>query len=100
MRRDIKTRGEYGYTFTESIFQLVILIAFVHLLLLFFLWKGTIEHHYANYSSTQWDLFVADLNLLLSDVTDIQILGAGRSIRLRNGRGLIDIEQSGTVIRK
>ena len=100
MRSFMKRSNEQGYTFLESIFQLIILTIFIHLFLLFFFWKGSIEQHYTDYSSTEWELFSADLQYLLSDVTEIRLVNAGRTIRLKNNRGMIDIEQNGTVIRK
>jgi len=100
MRSFIKRPNEQGYTFLESIFQLIILTIFIHLFLLFFFWKGSIEQYYTDYSSTEWELFSADLQYLLSDVSEIRMVNAGRTIRFKNNRGLIDIEQSRTVIRK
>jgi competence protein ComGF len=96
----MKKMDERGYTLLESIFQLLIMTAFIHLFLLFFLWKGPIERQYADYSSTQWELFSAELQQLLADVSEIQLMNAGKAIHLRNHRGSIDIEQSGSVIRK
>lgn len=100
MRSFMKMPNEQGYTFLESIFQLIIMTIFIHLFLLFFFWKGPIEQRYTDYSSTEWELFSADLQYLLSDVSEIRLTNSGRTIRLKNSRGLIDIEQSGTVIRK
>jgi len=96
----MKMPNEQGYTFLESIFQLIIMTIFIHLFLLFFFWKGSIEQNYTDYSSTEWELFSADLQFLLSDVSEIRLVNGGRTIRLKNDRGLIDVEQSGTVIRK
>jgi competence protein ComGF len=100
MRASMKKSDEGGYTFLESIFQLLIMTVFIHLFLLFFFWKGPIEQQYKDYSSTEWELFSADLQHLLSDVTEIRLINSGRTIRLKNSRGLIDIEKSGTIIRK
>jgi competence protein ComGF len=100
MRSFMKTPNEQGYTFIESIFQLIIMTIFIHLLLLFFIWKGSIEQYYTDYSSPEWELFSADLQYLLSDVSEIRMVNSGRTIRLLNSRGLIDIEQNSTVIRK
>lgn len=100
MRAFVKRMDERGYTFLESIFQLIIMTAFIQLFLLFFFWKSPIELHYKDYSSTEWELFAADFQHLLSDVTEIRLLNGGRAIRLKNSRGQIDIEQSGTVVRK
>ena len=91
---------ERGYTLLESIFQLMIMTVFIHLFLLFFFWKEPIEQQYADYSSTEWELFSLDLQHILSDVSEIRLVSAGKSIRLKDARGVIDIEQSGTVIRK
>jgi len=96
----MKMPNEQGYTLLESIFQLIIMTIFIHLFLLFFFWKGSIEQNYTDYSSTEWELFSADLQFLLSDVSEIRLVNGGRTIRLKNDRGLIDVEQSGTVIRK
>ncbi len=100
MRSFMKMSNEQGYTFLESIFQLIIMAIIIHLFLLFFYWKGPIEQYYTDYSSTEWELFSADLQYLLSDVSEIRLANGGRTIRLKNNRGQIDIEQSGTVIRK
>lgn len=91
---------EQGYTLLESIFQLLIMTAFIHLLLMLFFWKGSIEQRYADYTSTQWELFSADLQQLLVEVSEIQLLNGGKVIHFRNNRGSVDIEQSGSVIRK
>ena len=91
---------ERGYTLLESIFQLLIMAAFIHLFVLFFLWKGPIEQQYSDYSSTEWELFSADLQQLLADVSEIRLMSNGKAIRLRRNQETIDIEQSGTVIRK
>src|SRR4051812_5691421 len=100
MRSFMKTPNEQGFTFIESIFQLIIMTIFIHLLFLFFIWKGSVEQYYTDYSSTEWELFSADLQYLLSDVSEIRLVNSGRTIRLLNSRGLIDIEQNSTVIRK
>ena len=49
MCRIIKSFDEQGYTFIESLFQLIILAIFVQLFLLFFLWKAPIERQYFRY---------------------------------------------------
>ncbi|WP_318615008.1 ComGF family competence protein [Sporosarcina sp. YIM B06819] len=96
----MKKMDEYGYTLLESIFQLVIMTAFIHLFLLFFFWKAPIEQQYVDYSSTQWELFTAELQQLLADVSEIQLLNAGKVVYFRNSHGTVAVEQSGTVIRK
>ncbi|MER2088763.1 competence type IV pilus minor pilin ComGF [Sporosarcina sp. JAI121] len=100
MREMMNISNERGYTFLESIFQLVILAIFLHLFLMFFFWKSSIEQKYFDYASTEFELFSADMQHLLSDVSELRLIEEGSSIRLRNSRGLINIEQSGTVLRK
>ncbi|MBE1553762.1 competence type IV pilus minor pilin ComGF [Sporosarcina limicola] len=96
----MKMTDQRGYTLLESIFQLMIMVAFIQLFLLFFFWKEPIEQQYSDYSATEWELFSIDLQLLLSDISDIQLRDEGRTIRIRNSRGIIDISQSNTVIRQ
>ena len=91
---------ERGYTFLESIFQLLIMALFLQLFVLFFFWKEPIERQYADYGSTEWELFAMDLQLLLAEVSTIEVSDAGETLRFRNARGNIDIEQNGSVIRK
>lgn len=91
---------ERGYTLLESIFQLLIMTAFINLVLLFFFWKGPIEQQYADYNSIQWELFSAELQQLLAEVSEIQLLNGDKVLHFRNDHGSVDIEQSGTVIRK
>jgi competence protein ComGF len=91
---------EQGYTFLESIFQLIILTIFLHLFLLFFFWKDPIEQKYFDNSSTEWELFSLDLQELLTDVSEIQVLNGGNAFHLLDSRGKINIERSGTIIRK
>lgn len=88
-----------GYTFIESIFQLLILTVFVHFVLLFFSWKGAIEEQYADYSSREWELFAAELQQMLAEVGEMR-MPFRNSMQFSNERGIITIEQSGTVIRK
>ena len=92
--------NERGYTFLESIFQLLIMALFLQLFVLFFFWKEPIERQYADYGSTEWELFAMDLQQLLAEVSTIEVSDAGETLRFRNARGNIDIEQNGSVIRK
>ena len=53
----LRTKEEKGYTFIESLFQLIIFVTFAHLFILFFLWKAPIEQQYTNMSDGAWELF-------------------------------------------
>ena len=97
MRPFMKMTNELGYTFLESIFQLLILTVFIHLFLLFFFWKGPIEQRYADHSSTELGIIsqlIYNTFFLMS--VKSALLNSGKTIRLWNGRGLIDIVLSGT----
>lgn len=97
-RRCIKSN--YGYTFVESIFQLVILTVFLHLLVLFFIWKGSVEERYPDNGSIEWELFAMDMQQMLLTIEQLDIRSGGTALRLLNERGRIDIARSNTVIRK
>ncbi|QTD41704.1 competence type IV pilus minor pilin ComGF [Sporosarcina sp. Te-1] len=93
-------RRESGYTLLESLFQLAIMVAFLHLIILFFYWKYTIERQIGSNSSTEWELFTAELQTSLSQVNSIELEMDGRALLFRNERGMHTISQSGSVIRK
>ena len=100
MLKLLKLPRESGYTFLESLLQLMIMLVFVQLFVLFFLWKEPIERHYFDISGTEWQLFAVDFQIALSDVYKIEVHADGRGIRLWNNRGTIDIEQGTAVVRK
>ena len=88
--RKLGKLDEKGYTFTESIFQLIIMAVFVQFLLFFFIWKGTIEEQYSDYASREWELFSADLQYLLSEVSEIR-LPFRNHLQINTVQGLIDM---------
>ena len=92
-------RNEKGYTFIESMFQLLIFITFAHLFILFFLWKMPIEQQ-TNSTDGAWELFALDMQAALLEVRDFDVHLGGRGIKFRTDRGRIDIEQRNTMIRK
>lgn len=100
MRKLLKCFDERGYTFIESLFQLIILAILVQLILLFFLWKAPIENQYSDMAATDWELFAVDMQRLLSNVQQIEVYPTGRGITFSNMRGIIDVEQGTGVIRK
>ena len=48
----------------------------------------------------QWELFSAELQQLLAEVSEIQLLNGDKVLHFRNNHGSVDIEQNGTLIRK
>ncbi|KXH87450.1 competence type IV pilus minor pilin ComGF [Sporosarcina sp. HYO08] len=97
-RRYIKPNR--GYTFVESIFQLVILTVFLHLLVLFFMWKGTVESSFPDHVSIEWELFAIDMQQMLSTIDHLEIRSEGTALRFLGEQRRIDISRSNTVIRK
>ena len=62
-----------GYTFTESIFQLIIMAVFVQFLLFFFIWKGTIEEQYCRLLFKGMGIILSGFTVSISDVSEIQL---------------------------
>lgn len=100
MSRLLTIKAEKGYTFIESLFQLIVFVTFAHLFVLFFLWKAPIEQQYTNMSDGAWELFALDLQASIVDVKEFNVHLGGRGIRFVTDRGRIDVEQSNTMIRK
>ncbi|CAM3122983.1 competence type IV pilus minor pilin ComGF [Filibacter tadaridae] len=100
MCRFLNSSDEGGYSLLESMFHLLIMAIFIQFFLLFFFWKGPIERQYADYTSTEWELFAVDMQSVLSDVTAIDDPLDGSSLRLWKGTDSIIIEQRSSTIRK
>ncbi|MBB4825710.1 competence protein ComGF [Sporosarcina luteola] len=93
-------KRESGYTLLESLFQLAITVTFLHLFVLFFFWKHSIERQFGSITSTEWELFTAELQTALSEVESVELAMGGRALLFVNERGMHTISRSGTVIRK
>ncbi|WP_172369248.1 competence type IV pilus minor pilin ComGF [Sporosarcina jiandibaonis] len=100
MSSQLTVREEKGFTFIESLFQLIIFVAFAHLFVLFFLWKSPIEEQYANMSDGAWELFAVDFQASIVDVKEFNVHVGGHGISFVTDRGRIDIEQRNAMIRK
>lgn len=93
-------KNERGFTLLETIFQVMIFGMFAQLFLLFFLWKAPIERQYMNRSAVQWEMFAANLQDELVELSSIELLRVGEGIRFQTERGIITIEEKNQVIRK
>lgn len=100
MHRLLKRNNELGYSLLESIFQLLILGIFLQIVILFFYWKAPIERQFEDYYATEWELFGIELQSLLLDVEEFNTLVGNRTISFINDRGVIEIGQLDSVIRK
>ncbi|WP_158541018.1 competence type IV pilus minor pilin ComGF [Sporosarcina sp. BI001-red] len=72
-----KVRNESGYTLLESLFQLIIAATFLHLIVLFLLFKESTHHQLTDSQTTEWELFMVDLQLDLSVVQTINVNDTG-----------------------
>lgn len=100
MHRLLKRNNELGYSLLESIFQLLILGIFLQFVILFFYWKAPIERQFEDYYATEWELFGIELQSMLLDVEEFNTLVGNRTISFINDRGVIEIGQLDSVIRK
>ena len=104
-----KNRQE-GFTLLESLFQLLIAAAFLHLVVLFLFFKDSVHERMANSDLIEWELFMVDLQQDLAAVesmtfnrngTQVAIIptGGGRHIEYRSVNGVIvrRMDQQGHV---
>ncbi|MDW0108936.1 competence type IV pilus minor pilin ComGF [Sporosarcina aquimarina] len=68
---------EDGFTLLESLFQLVIAIAFLHLIVLFLLFKDASYKQLTDSKTIEWELFMIDMQKDLEAVTAIDINAGG-----------------------
>lgn len=68
---------ESGYTLLESLFQLVIAAAFLQLIVLFLLFKESAHHQLTDTQTTEWELFMVDLQMDLLKVQGIDVNDQG-----------------------
>lgn len=95
-------RRESGYTLLESLLQLVIAAAFLHLIVLFLLYKESAYHQLTDSQSIEWELFMVDLQADLSAVTRIRVSSDGTVLTAYTLNPSNDTEYSsvGGVIRR
>ena len=98
MHNPLKIRSQGGYTLLECILHLLIMTVFIQLFMMFFYWKDPIEKQYADYTSTEWELFSVDIQMILSEINEFTLLDNGFSIKKNDN--YYQINQNGTVIRQ
>ncbi len=67
-----EARHESGYTLLESLFQLLIAAAFLHLIIMFLLFKESTHSQLTDSQTTEWELFMVDLQ---TDLSAVQMIG-------------------------
>lgn len=95
----LKTMNEKGFTFLNTILDLVVLMMMLPLIVLFYSFFITLSDDLSP-KHLEWQLFKEDLQNYLAEVTAIEVIDSGKGIRfVRNGE-VYDIETYGNLIRK
>lgn len=81
-----------GYTFIESLFQMIVYVFFAQLFLLLILWTASFEGTALAKEHTEWELFINDLNTIISKGNNVEILGNGEGIRVFQPKEIVDTE--------
>lgn len=89
-----------GYTLVDAIIQLVVLLLFSQLLLLYYVWFNQIEKNFVLMEEIEWEMFSLDMESYLSNVTTLDEQVNQTGIRFTKDAQEYDIECSSTVIRK
>ncbi|WP_040286603.1 competence type IV pilus minor pilin ComGF [Sporosarcina koreensis] len=92
---------ESGFTLLESLFQLLIAVAFLHLIVLFLLFKDTVHTQLTDSHAVEWELFMVDLQRDLSDVISVRVSADGKSFTVLNASDqTVDYSTVNHVIRR
>ena len=97
-----RTRSEAGFTLVESLFQLIIALAFLHLIVLFLLFKDSTHQRLTDSLSTEWELFMVDLQTDLAEIQTIEVKQNGTMLIAHKPLASEDTEYTnvGGVIRR
>lgn len=93
---------ERGYTFTESMLQLLIFSFFSLFSLAFLVWAGQTAVHLGDPSAVEWELFRREFSEYLKEADGIAVPEGGKGVSVRRGGVVIDIEEfkDGALLRK
>lgn len=90
---------EKGFTFLTSIFELLLLMVFLPLIVLFFVFMmGFFKA--ADPQEAEWFLFAGELRSYLAGVDSIAVINNGAGVRIVQGGDEYDIESYDKFIRK
>ncbi|MDN3449893.1 competence type IV pilus minor pilin ComGF [Planococcus sp. APC 3906] len=94
-----RVADEKGFTFLTSLFELLLLMIFLPLIVLFFVFmRGFFEE--ADPRAAEWFLFAGELQSYLSGAESLVIINTGAGVRIVRGIDEYDIESYDKVIRK
>lgn len=94
-----RAANENGFTFLTSIFELLLLLIFLPLIVLFFVFMmGFFKA--ADPQHAEWFLFAGELRAYLAGVDSITVINNGAGVRIVQGGDEYDIESYDKFIRK
>lgn len=94
-----RAANENGFTFLTSIFELLLLLIFLPLIVLFFVFMmGFFKA--ADPQEAEWFLFAGELCTYLAGVDSITVINNGAGVRIVQGGDEYDIESYDKFIRK
>lgn len=95
----MKRIGERGFTLLNTLLELMALMIFLPLIVLFF---GFMVHFSAETDSqiAEWHLFTADFQSYLVDVDSVEIINNGGGVRIVRQAEEFDIEMYDQFLRK
>lgn len=95
----LKQLDDNGFTFLGSLFELMILMAFLPLIAVFFSLMISFEKE-TDAGNAEWHLFSYELQTYLTKIDSIEIINNGSGIRILQQDVEYDIELYGSLIRK
>ncbi len=91
--------NEKGFTFLSSLFELMLLLLFLPLMVIFFLFvRGFFSE--ADPQTAEWFLFAGELQSYLTGIDSIAIINNGGGVRILQRGNEYDIESYDKFIRK
>ena len=94
-----RVANEKGFTFLTSLFEMMLLMMFLPLIVLFFIFmRGFFEE--ADPQAAEWYLFAGELQSYLSDAESLVVINNGAGVRIVQGGNEYDIESYDKFIRK
>lgn len=102
MHREPRYRvlNDHGYTFVESILQLVIFALFAEVFVLIALWTGHFQSTTLTKEHTEWELFVNDLLHYIAVSESVEVINNGQGVRITQQEQKVEVEKYDKMIRK
>lgn len=95
----MKKLGEGGFTLLNALLELMILLIFLPLIVLFFAFMIHFSAE-TDAQAAEWHLFAADFQSYLSNIDSVEIINNGGGVRIVRGTEEYDIEIYDRYLRK